>query len=91
MNWLATGVYGASSVFLIVAGLFFFLYAREFYIRGVPAEWGLIGAGLIVFGAGSGLTALIDTIIVPAVQLLGGVVVFAGFALAYWRSTGGFL
>lgn len=90
MNWFATSVHGISGVFLVVAGLLFFLYAREFYIRGVPTEWGVISLGLVGFGIGTGIVPFIGSLVSAGLQTASGFIVVLGFGLAYWRSTGGF-
>lgn len=90
MNWLTMAVHGTSGLFLLVAGLLFFLYAREFYIRGVPAEWSMVAVGFILFGIGTGIVPFVGSMVAIGVQALGGAVLCLGFGTAYWRSTGGF-
>ncbi|MDY6777262.1 MAG: hypothetical protein SVU32_01230 [Candidatus Nanohaloarchaea archaeon] len=82
-----------SALFLLVAAILVFLYAREFFMERPPFEWYLVGAGTVIFAFASSIGYYrfegIFRAVVALATMTGSIIMAFGYFRAYKRSTGG--
>ncbi len=85
----------ASAFFIILAGIFLYLYYKEFFIGENPKEWKLASIGLILYGFFIPLDILIILsfsekilILLSTIQLIGPIVIMMGFLRAFKKREG---
>ena len=85
----------ASAFFIILAGIFLYLYYKEFFIGENPKEWKMASVGLILYGLFVPLDILSIlrfsskyVILLSFVQLLGPFIILVGFLKAFKQREG---
>jgi len=85
----------ASAFFIILAGIFLYLYYKEFFIGENPKEWKMASIGLILYGFFTPLDILFILkfsnkyiVLLSFIQLIGPLLILIGFLKAFRQREG---